>query len=123
MLGRPGIVAALALAVFALSSTVAGAAPGPAKNDYPTAEIVDYVLGCMAATGNSRVAMLRCSCSIDHVAARLPFARYEMAETALNMRAGGAPGGRVGLFQDPPEVKAAVDELHQAQAEASRECS
>lgn len=110
------------LAVIAAALSLAGA-PARAANPYPTPEIVDYVLGCMASVGNDRIAMLKCSCSIDQVAQRLPFSEYEKAETALSMQKGGAPGGRVGVFRDPPEIKAAIKKLRDAQAEASRQCS
>ena len=47
---------------------------------------------------------------------------YEQAETALSLQAGGGVGGRVGLFRDPPQIKAVIEELHQAQAEANLQC-
>ena len=47
----------------------AGTAPcGAAANDFPTAARADYVLGCMAANGNTRLALERCACSIDAIA-------------------------------------------------------
>jgi hypothetical protein len=91
----------------ALLAVITAAAPAKA-NDYPTAEVADYVLGCMAANGNSRETLL--------------FSQYEKAETALSLQAGGGVGGRVGLFKDPPELKAAIEQLHQAQAEANLQC-
>lgn len=97
-------------------------APAHADNGYPTSDTVDYVLGCMAANGNTREALLKCSCSIDYIAKHMPFKEYEKAETALNMQAGGALGGRVGLFHDPPEIKQAIDHLRQAQADANLQC-
>ena len=104
-----------------LLAAIAAAAPA-AGNTYPTAEIADYVLGCMAANGNTREALLKCSCSIDAIAETVPFPQYEKAETALSLQAGGGVGGRVGLFKDPPEIKAAIEQLRQAQAEASLQC-
>ena len=114
--GRIAAIAALLL----LAATV----PSPAAptNDYPTADRADYVLGCMAANGNTRAALLKCSCAIDEIASLMPYARYEQAETALSMQAGGGVGGRVGLFRDPPELKQAIEQLHQAQAEANLKC-
>jgi len=41
------------------------------ENDYPTAARADYVIGCMAANGNTREALLKCSCAIDTIAGRL----------------------------------------------------
>lgn len=108
--------------VLALAVLLVTAAPATAANDYPTAETVDYVLGCMAANGNTREALLKCSCSIDLIAKHLPFEQYEKAETALSLQLGGGVGGRVGLFRDPPEIKQAIEQLRQAQAEANLQC-
>ena len=121
MIGTSSKIAVLT-ALLAAAAPL-GTLPAQAGNAYPTSETVDYVLGCMAVDGNTRVAMLKCSCSIDQVAQRLPFSEYEKAETALAMQKGGALGGRVGVFKDPPELKAAIAKLHEAQAEASRQCS
>ena len=99
------------------------AAPAEAgDNDYPTSARADYVLGCMAANGNTREALLKCSCAIDTIAGLMPYSRYEQAETALSLQAGGGVGGRVGLFRDPPQLKAVIEELRRAQAEANLKC-
>ncbi|MBC9178188.1 hypothetical protein [Pseudoroseomonas ludipueritiae] len=88
---------------------------------YPTAARADYVLGCMASNGNTRLALEKCSCAIDAIAEQLPFSRYEEAETALRMQA--APMGERGaIFRDPPEIRRALEELRQAQAEATLRC-
>src|SRR5712692_8123662 len=123
----PGAGLALAqvgLIAFALATvpTAAGAASAPPANDYPTATRADYVLGCMAANGNTREALLQCSCAIDTIAGLLPHADYEMAETALSLQVGGGVGGRVGLFRDPPEIKDVLERLREAQAEANLTC-
>ena len=91
-------------------------------NDYPTSDRADYVIGCMAANGNTREALLKCSCAIDTIASLMPYSHYEQAETALSLQAGGGVGGRVGLFRDPPQIKAVIEELHRAQAEANLQC-
>jgi hypothetical protein len=99
------------------------AANGSAEgNDYPTAARADYVIGCIAANGNTREALLKCSCAIDVIAELMPYSRYEQAETALSLQAGGGVGGRVGLFRDPPQIKAVIEELRKAQAEANLQC-
>ena len=113
-----GRIAAAAALLFL--AAVPGSAA--ATNDYPTADRADYVLGCMAANGNTREALLKCSCALDVIAGLMPYARYEQAETALSLQAGGGVGGRVGLFRDPPELKQAIEQLHQAQAEANLKC-
>jgi hypothetical protein len=91
-------------------------------SDYPTSTRADYVIGCMAANGNTRESLLKCSCAIDTIASLMPYSRYERAETALSLQAGGGVGGRVGLFRDPPEIKAVIEELRKAQAEANLQC-
>jgi hypothetical protein len=92
------------------------------ENDYPTSARADYVIGCIAANGNSREALLKCSCAIDTIAGIMPYSQYEQAETALSLQAGGGVGGRVGLFRDPPQIKAVIEELRRAQAEANLRC-
>ena len=111
-----------AIGALAAALSIAARAEDMPVNDYPTAARVDYVLGCMAANGNSRQAMLQCSCALDLIASMLPYADYEKADTALSLQAGGGVGGRVGLFRDPPEIKAVLERLRQAQAEANLEC-
>lgn len=117
---RRSAVAAAALALLTLPT---GARAAPAKeNDYPTSARADYVIGCMAANGNTREAMLKCSCAIDTIAGLMPYSHYEEADTALSLQKGGGVGGRVGLFRDPPQIKAVIKELRQAQAEANLQC-
>lgn len=112
--------AAFGLFVALLSATAAAAAA--AANDYPTAARADYVIGCMVANGNTREALLKCSCAIDTIAGLMPYSHYEKAETALSMQAGGGLGGMTSLFRDPPQIKAVLKELREAQAEATLEC-
>ena len=113
------LIRALAPTALLLSAAVPA---GAADNDYPTTARADYVIGCMAANGNTREALLKCSCAIDTIAGLMPFSRYEQAETALSLQAGGGVGGRVGLFRDPPQLKALIEELRRAQAEANLQC-
>jgi hypothetical protein len=104
------------------SPRLAAAAAQPRDNDYPTSERADYVLGCMAANGNTREALLKCSCAIDTIAGLMPYSHYEQSETALSLQQGGGVGGRIGLFRDPPQIKAVIEELRRAQAEANLQC-
>jgi hypothetical protein len=113
----------VATALIGLLLPLAAAAPACAvENDYPTATRADYVIACMAVNGNTREALLKCSCAIDTIAALMPYSHYEQAETALSLQKGGGVGGRVGLFRDPPQIKAVIEELRQAQAEANLQC-
>ena len=109
--------AGAAMAFLLLGAAVRDAA----ANDFPTAARADYVLGCMAANGNTRLALERCSCSLDAIAEQIPYARYQEADTALRMQAGNL-GERSAVFRDPPGVRAAVEDLRRAQAEATLRC-
>ena len=113
---------AVSLVAVPIASMAAAETTIAPINDYPTAARADYVLGCMAANSNTREALLQCSCAIDTIAGLMPYSDYETAETALSLQAGGGVGGRVGLFRDPPEIKAVLERLHQAQAEANLQC-
>jgi hypothetical protein len=108
------------LLIAAMVAIAAGAAHAEG-NDYPTAARTDYVIGCMAVNGNTREALLKCACALDVIAGIIPYARYEEAETALSLQAGNT-GGRLGAFRETPMIKALVDELHRAQAEANLQC-
>jgi hypothetical protein len=126
-LGRSAAVA-LAAAAIAFATTLApagslrAAAAAPANNDYPTSARADYVIGCMAANGNTREALMKCSCAIDTIAGLMPYQKYEEADTALSMQAGGGSGERISLFRDAPELKQVIEQLRQAQAEANLQC-
>lgn len=117
---------ALLLATLIIAGLAGAAMPAPQasspQNDYPTATRADYVLGCMAANGNKRETLFQCSCAIDTIAGMMPYSDYEKAETALSLQTGGGVGGRVGLFRDPPDIKAVLERLRQAQAEANLAC-
>lgn len=108
--------AGLAVACLTLSQA-AYAARG---NDYPTAAIADYVFGCMAANGQTRQSLERCSCSIDIIASILPYERYVEAETVMSMRQ--TSGEKSALFKTAKENKDAVADLKRAQAESEMRC-
>ena len=92
-----------------------------APASYPTEALADYVLGCMAANGETQDALRRCSCSIDHVAAKLNYDEYVQAETVLRMQR--VPGGdRAGMFKGSPWAEKMVDRLRQAQTQAETMC-
>lgn len=88
--------------------------------DYPTDTRADYVIGCMAANGETREMLQRCSCSIDAIASALPYPDYERAETVLAMR--GVTGQRASLLNDVPLLRSAIQHLREAQVEADFRC-
>ncbi len=110
----------LALILALASDPLGSAVAAPA--DYPTEVLADYVLGCMAAKGQTPEALRRCACSIDRIAARLPFEDYVNAETVLRMRRETTGRDQVVMFRTSPWAQEMVDKLRRAQLEADLEC-
>lgn len=109
-----------------LATTISAAGMATAQNvaeqfnDYPTETRADYVFACMATNGQGADVLRRCSCSIDEIAAILPYEKYLQAETVLSMRR--ASGQRLSYFQGAPEAQDYVATLRRAQAEAEIVC-
>lgn len=120
-LPRAEALRALTVALV-LSVAVPAAAQTPTDlfNDYPTITRADYVFGCMAANGETRMALERCSCSIDVIASVLPYDRYVQAETILSV--GRVGGEKTSIFKVSPVLQKIVAELRRAQAEAEIRC-
>jgi lysyl-tRNA synthetase class II len=110
-----GLAAALLLAAPAGAQT-----SGSIASDYPTVARADYVFGCMAANGETRQALERCSCSIDVIASILPYERYVEAETVMSIARVG--GENTSIFRSAPSMQKKVAELRRAQAEAEIRC-
>lgn len=89
-------------------------------NDYPTVARADYVFGCMAANGQSRTALEKCSCSIDTIATILPYEKYVEAETILSV--GQVAGQQAEVFRATGVFRDIVADLRRAQAEAEVTC-
>jgi len=107
------------LLMASLSTREAGAIDAPA-NDYPTVARADYIFGCMAANGQTRLALERCSCSIDVIASVLPYAEYEEAETIMSVRQRG--GENASMFISMPLMREKVARLKRAQIEGELRC-
>lgn len=108
-----------------ISILIALALAGPARaqpaiNDYPTEARAEYVFACMAANGQNRDVLRRCSCSIDIIASILPYARYVEAETVLSLRL--IAGERVGMMRTAASANDMVRDLRRAQAEGEIRC-
>lgn len=89
-------------------------------NIYPTEVVADYVIGCMAANGETQDMLRRCSCSIDAVASIVPYETYERAETIIRMS--NVAGANTEVFRATTMLKRTVDELRLAQIEADFRC-
>ncbi|WP_407520004.1 hypothetical protein [Methylobacterium oryzisoli] len=112
---------ALGKGLLVAACLLAGAAAARAEdNDYPTEARADYVFGCMAANGQTREALQKCACSIDAIAALLPYDKYVQASTILSMRQG--IGQRSNEFRSTKLFDDKVAELRRAQAEAEIRC-
>ncbi|RXF74592.1 hypothetical protein [Hansschlegelia zhihuaiae] len=109
-----------ALIAAALLAASAGAASAGVDDDYPTAEKADYIFACMAANGQTRESLERCSCSIDTIATILPYTEYEEAETVLRMDR--VAGQASELFRTSADLKDKVANMRRAQAEAEVKC-
>ena len=104
---------------FAFASP-AFAGEGDPANDYPTEARADYVFACMAANGQTREALHKCSCSQDVLASILPYDKYVEAETVLSMRQG--VGQAANVFRNMARFDDIVADLRRAQAEAEIRC-
>lgn len=118
MTARFLIVTATLLALGA-GSGAAGSLDLP-PNDYPTVARADYVFACMQTNGRTREALEKCSCSIDQIAALLPYKEYEEAETIMSVRQKG--GENVSIFNSYPPFLEMVKNLKRAQVEAELRC-
>ncbi len=113
-----GVILALISAVAAVCASLAHAVELP-PNDYPTVTRADYVFGCMQVNGPTREMLEKCSCSIDQIAALLPYSQYEEAETIMSVSQRG--GEHVVVLQNPA-IQAKTKKLKLAQVEAELRC-
>ncbi len=97
------------------------AIPQLVENGYPTQARVEYVMQCMQKNGGQTYDTLYpCVCSIDKIAAQMPYADYAEAVTFSYMR--GAPGEAGGVFRDPPRSKQLRSQLKEVEALAKKGC-
>ena len=114
---------ALLFAAMIFGSAILPSSVAQAKmvdNPYPTVAIADYVFGCMSSNGQTREALMNCSCSIDVIASIIPYEAYQRAETVLSLRLLG--GEKSAIFKTSARWKEAVGNLRRAQAEAEVRC-
>lgn len=116
----PSLRRAVLAAALIVALPAAAQAPAPELNDYPTVARADYVFGCMAANGETRQALERCSCSIDVIASVLPYEKYVEAETIMSV--GRVGGEKTSMFKSSPVMQRIVADLRRAQAEAEIRC-
>ena len=110
--------------VFAIQVLAEGDCPDAAASNrasYPTAVLADYVLGCMIANGQKPETLQKCACSMDFIAAAIPYDEYEQTETLMRLQQ-MTGGGRNAVYKNAAWAKAAVDHLREVQAESTLRC-
>jgi len=91
-------------------------------NDFPTAARAEFILGCMNKKGEqSYTTLYNCSCVLDRIAERMPYADYAEAQTFLMLRA--TPGEKGGVFRDPPRSAELRETFQAASTYADNACS
>ena len=114
-----GLASSVALSSAAATDSPEPVAPG--STPYPTVAVVDYVLGCMIANGPNPDTLRKCSCSMDFIAAAIPYADYERVETLMRLQQlEGA--GRNAVYKGAPWAKEAVTRFKEVQAESTLRC-
>jgi hypothetical protein len=116
---KPAIFAVAALCALGPGAVAANPYKLP-PNDYPTVARADYVFACMQTNGQTRQMLEKCSCSIDQIAALLPYEEYEQAETVMSVRQKG--GENVSMFNSYAPLLEKVKNLKRAQVEAELRC-
>jgi len=115
--------AAIALALC-MTAGASVAADDPVKSatveEFPTVAIADYVLGCMAANGNTADSLYKCSCSIDYIKSKVTYEEYERAQTVMTVKLDR--GQRGIFFRESTWAKNAVALLERVQAESTLRC-
>ena len=89
-------------------------------DDFPTTAVADYILGCMAANGNTFAALNQCSCSIDFIKSRMTYSDFEEAQTIMQVQLDR--GQRGIFFRDSNWAKKRVEVLEKYQAESTLRC-
>ncbi len=102
------------------TETAPASASEAVEHKYPTAVITDYVLGCMAANGNSVESLHQCSCSIDFIKEKMSFTDFEEAQTIMQVQLDR--GQRGIFFRDSNWAKERIKNLQKYQAESTLLC-
>ncbi len=90
-------------------------------NQYPTRDLVDYVLNCVAKHGGlTYISQYACGCKIDKVAEKLSFKEFEAATTFSYLRK--TPGENGSAFRDPKQSKSLRKRLQEAELYAEKMC-
>jgi hypothetical protein len=86
-------LAALAQQGAPASPAASGKAAPAQGYNYPTEGRVEYVLGCMDENGHDFANVYKCACTIDKIAAALPYDEYVEQSTFSKYATMGGEGG------------------------------
>lgn len=89
------------------------------ENDYPTEARADYVFACMQVNGQTPEVLQHCSCSIDQIAALVPYEKYEEARTIMSLI---QKGGEKVAWARNPAMERKVNDVKRAQVEGELRC-
>lgn len=91
-------------------------------NDFPTQARVEYVIGCMNKLGAQIYEnMYACSCSIDKIAATIPYKKYVEA-TTLGVLI-NTPGEKGGAFRDVPDAREFIGNVRDLEKTTLASCT
>lgn len=110
-----------ALAAIALFASAAQAEHAVRANDFPSMDRVLYVHECMRDFPGGHYEMVsKCSCALDHLAARIDYREYIVLRTAADARSIG--GERGSYIRANEEQKQNARRFAQLQKEARKGC-
>ncbi len=89
--------------------------------EYPTSEIVQNVIGCMAEMGGQTDEnFYTCTCRFDYLKANMSFKEYE--DASVFDRNSKMPGERGGFVRDNKEGQKASKDYEKILADAEAQC-
>lgn len=91
-------------------------------HDYPTIERIQYVEECIRNNPNSQhyEMLYKCSCTLDAIAAEMPYDEFVEASTAANAISIG--GERGGVIRDAKMGQDLASKFRTAQTKAKKSC-
>jgi hypothetical protein len=111
--------AAAAALLLGLGATLQ--APVAAADDYPTAELVDYVGTCMReGKGEAQELLYKCSCVMDRIRKELSYEEYVSQLTAA--RAVFIAGERGSVVREAEHVQAMARQFRELEKKARKGC-
>jgi hypothetical protein len=119
---RSRLRSAAAVAVVLTASIGAWAQAERSIADYPTADRVVFVQGCMRdnPNGGHYEMVNKCSCALDTIARQVPFDDFTTMETATNANSIG--GERGSYIRDTDELQKLIRKYRGIKADAFKAC-